>query len=86
MSDGPGRDLIRAGEGGDDIDLAGGSDRAFAGDGPDSIQVGADHTADLINCGPGRDRATFKHHREGHDRYVGCESIKLAVPGPLGSD
>lgn len=60
---GPGNDVIRGGYG---------SDLLLGGPGDDVIDA-ADGARDIVDCGPGKDRATVDQK----DRVTGCETIKL---------
>ena len=53
------RDLVVGGPGNDGIGLSEGADRVRAGRGADEISTDDDGAADVIDCGPGRDRVTY---------------------------
>jgi Ca2+-binding RTX toxin-like protein len=71
-----GRDVLRSGDGNDNLLLSFGADRAWAGDGDDSLQVDVDGEVDQVSCGPGDDTVQFTR-REPADRYLGCEHFKV---------
>ena len=66
---GKGADLLSGGPGADHLTGGPGRDRIFGGAGRDIVRA-IDGTSDLVNCGPGRDRA----HVDRIDRVRGCES------------
>lgn len=68
---GPGSDVLSGGPGNDSLDGGPGRDRLRAGAGNDFVRA-ADHTRDLVDCGPGNDRATV----DVIDRVHGCEHVK----------
>ena len=71
-----GRDVLRSGDGNDNLLLSFGADRAWAGAGDDSLQVDVDGEVDRVSCGPGDDTVQFKR-REPADRYLSCEHFKV---------
>jgi Ca2+-binding RTX toxin-like protein len=87
VNGGPGDDRISGGSGNDTINGGNGKDRIFGGDGRDTVSGNAgddtidtrDDSADLVNCGAGRDVALVD------DRDVvrpGCEVVRRTVPQP----
>jgi hypothetical protein len=72
---GAGDDRIYGGPGNDVITGGSGEDRLYGGPGSDTIYA-ADGERDIINCGPGRDRAVVDL---GIDKTVDCE-IVVAAP------
>jgi hemolysin type calcium-binding protein/WD40 repeat protein len=72
---GAGDDLIYGGVGNDVITPGAGADRVFAGPGSDTI-FAADGERDVIDCGPGRDRAVV----DPVDKTVGCEVVDVVQP------
>jgi CSLREA domain-containing protein len=68
---GRGNDVLSGGPGNDSLDGGPGRDRLRAGPGNDVVRA-ADHTRDLVDCGPGNDRATV----DVIDRVHGCEHLK----------
>jgi len=71
-----GRDVLRSGDGNDDLVLSFGADRAWAGAGDDKVQVDIDGEVDRVSCGPGDDTVQFKR-REPADQYQDCEHFKV---------
>lgn len=67
---GKGNDLLLGGPGADRLTGGPGRDRLFGNAGPDVIRA-IDGKRDLVNCGPGKDRAFVDRI----DRVVNCESI-----------
>lgn len=72
---GRGADLLRGGRGADRLIGGPGRDRLFGGAGPDVIRA-VDGRRDLVDCGPGRDRANVDRF----DRVLNCESVNRS-PG-----
>jgi hypothetical protein len=77
VSAGPGEDRISTGGGADRINPGSGRDRVSSGSGNDRISP-ADGTRDVVDCGPGRDRA----QRDRADRLRSCERIRRGYRGP----
>lgn len=71
-----GRDVLRSGDGNDNLLLSFGADRAWAGAGDDMVQVDVDGEVDRVSCGPGDDTVQFTR-REPADRYLSCEHFKV---------
>jgi Ca2+-binding RTX toxin-like protein len=71
-----GGDVLRSGDGNDNLVLSFGADRAWAGAGNDRLQVDVDGEVDRVSCGPGDDTVQFKR-REPADRYQACEHFKV---------
>jgi Ca2+-binding RTX toxin-like protein len=84
MFAGPGVDVVFGGEGDDrmyaralvDVEVSG-ADTMFAGDGNDIVFV-RDGEADVVGCGPGRDRVSADSEDIVRD---GCERVRIGVPG-----
>lgn len=68
---GPGNDVVRSGAGSDHVDLGPGRDTVFAGRGADYVFAN-DGERDVIDCGPGRDRAVV----DAFDKVVNCEVVE----------
>ena len=77
---GNGRDYIDGGPGNDVLDGGPRSDRIFGGPGSDTIYA-ADGAVDVIDCGPGNDRAVV----DADDKTTGCESISIKSPDSAGA-
>lgn len=69
---GNGRDYIDGGPGNDILDGGPRSDKIFGGPGSDTIYA-ADGAVDVIDCGPGNDRAVV----DADDKTTGCESVTI---------
>lgn len=69
---GGGDDVLRGGVGGDVITGGPGADRIFGEDGSDTIQA-ADGERDVIDCGPGTDRA----YVDSFDVVKNCEIVTI---------
>jgi Ca2+-binding RTX toxin-like protein len=67
---GAGDDMINGGAGNDIITGGSGVDHIFGGPGSDTIYA-ADGERDVIDCGPGRDRAVV----DSSDKTVDCEVV-----------
>jgi hypothetical protein len=72
---GDGNDLVRTGGGRDWILPGPGRDHVFAGAGPD-IVIANDGEQDVIDCGPGDDRARVDRF----DVTLNCEHVSVAPP------
>lgn len=70
---GAGDDRIYGGKGNDVITPGAGADQVFGGPGSDTIYA-ADGERDVIDCGPGRDRAVV----DSVDKTIGCEVVETA--------
>lgn len=71
LDGGAGRDHLDGGPGDDRLRGGSGRDRLVAGSGADTIDV-RDRAADVVACGPGRDRVTADRG----DRLTGCERVR----------
>jgi hypothetical protein len=74
---GAGDDRIFGGPGNDVITGGSGADHLYGGPGSDTIYA-ADGERDVVDCGPGRDRAVVDL---GVDKVIGCEVV-VAAPAP----
>jgi hypothetical protein len=74
---GAGNDTLYGGPGNDVIDGGPGADKIFGGPGSDTI-LAADGTKDVIDCGPGNDKAVV----DAIDVVKNCESVTIATPSP----
>jgi Ca2+-binding RTX toxin-like protein len=72
---GAGDDRIYGGAGNDVITPGAGADHVFAGPGSDTI-FAADGERDVIDCGPGRDRAVV----DPVDKTINCEVVDVVQP------
>ena len=72
---GKGNDVLYGGRGNDVLDGGPGNDRLFGGPGNDTLRA-RDGRRDLVDCGPGRDRAVVDRI----DRVSGCELVRRS-PG-----
>jgi hypothetical protein len=66
-------DRIYGRAGRDSIGPRRGRDKVFAGRGPDYVFVRRDHLRDVIDCGPGKDRAHFLPPRDKKDVFRSCK-------------
>ena len=48
-----------------------------AGRGADEISTDDDGAADVVDCGPGRDRVTYFGPADPLDRMIGCERVRV---------
>jgi Ca2+-binding RTX toxin-like protein len=74
LSGGAGRDEMRGGSGADRLSGGAGVDRLIGGSGPDRL-LARDRSADDVNCGRGRDRATI----DAKDSVHACERLRGGV-------
>ena len=70
LSGGRGNDVLLGGPGADLLDGGAGLDRLYGGSGNDILKA-RDGQRDVVDCGPGRDRAYIDRR----DRVSGCETI-----------
>ena len=68
---GPGKDKLNGGKGNDTLTGNGGKDSLVGGPGNDKINA-RDGVAELVKCGPGKDRVTA----DKKDRLSGCERVR----------
>ena len=67
------------GNGGNDMLFGGwGADRVFGGEGNDDLHALApDGQPDLLNCGPGNDKAFVLRSERPRTQLVGCEKVEV---------
>ena len=75
-----GSDVVQGGDGDDSLFGGWGPDRVFGGSGNDELHaLAADGDPDLLNCGPGDDRAWVLRSERPLTQIVGCETIYVVV-------
>ena len=75
-----GPDLVYGNDGPDSIFGGWGADRAFGGSGDDELHaLAADNDPDLLNCGPGDDKAFVLRSERPSTTLVGCETLLIVV-------
>ena len=73
-----GADDVSGGEGDDSLFGGWGADRVYGGSGNDELHaLAADGDVDLLQCGPGRDKAWVLRAERPRTQIVGCEVIYL---------
>jgi Ca2+-binding RTX toxin-like protein len=73
-----GPDDVRGGHGDDSLFAGWGADRVYGGFGDDELHaLAADGDVDLLQCGPGRDKAWVLRAERPRTQVVGCELIYL---------
>jgi Ca2+-binding RTX toxin-like protein len=71
-----GDDAVSGNEGNDSLFGGWGADRAFGGSGNDELHALApDGEPDLLNCGPGNDKAWVLRAERPRTQLVGCEKV-----------
>jgi len=76
-------DIEYGGEGDDSLWGGQGADQLFGGGGGDVLHALAnDNQRDVVDCGPGRDKAWLNIRERGLYRVSGCETVFWVVPTP----
>ncbi len=76
------RTSSQGGDGNDSLYGGWGPDRVFGGSGNDELHALApDGDPDLLNCGPGNDKAWVLRAERPRTQLVGCETV-FVVDGP----
>ncbi len=71
-----GSDVVHGGDGDDSLYGGWGPDRVFGGSGNDELHaLAADGDPDLLNCGPGNDKAWVLRGERPRTQLVGCEVV-----------
>jgi Ca2+-binding RTX toxin-like protein len=77
---GSGNDVVRGGTGDDRLWAGPGSDHVFGGPGDDTLHaLAADHDADVLDCGAGRDTARVLASERSSTRIRHCEVIVVVT-------
>ena len=80
VSGNKGPDDVSGGEGSDSLYGGWGADRVFGGNGDDELHALApDGDVDLLQCGPGRDKAWILREERARTQVVGCETVYVVV-------
>ena len=76
MSGNKGDDVVSGNDGHDSVFGGWGADRVFGGSGDDELHaLAADGQPDLLDCGPGDDKAFVLRSERPLTRLVGCEKL-----------
>lgn len=74
-------DIAYGGDGGDSLWGGRGADQLYGGPGDDVLHALADDDQrDVVDCGPGNDRAWLNARERGLYRVQGCETVYWVVP------